>query len=143
MTIQNDPVAALVRFLKTDTDTTGMTSTRIYGGEVPIDENDNMPRPTIVIRPAGGGLLPISSSYVGVYDIRVDVYCYGTTPNQGFRLYRCVAGALKQMKRNQQGKTLLYWARTSSGAVPMVDKPTEWPFTYSSWQVLFAEKEPA
>lgn len=142
MTVITDPIAAVIRFLKTDADTIDMVQQRIFGGELPINENVNMPRPCIVIRNAGGGLLPISSSYMPFYDIRLDTYSYAATPSAAFRVYRCVAGALKQMKRNQQGQCVLYWARTSSGPANFVEKPTEWPLTYSSWQVLFAERIP-
>lgn len=143
MTIITDPIAAVIRFLKADVDTADMVGIRIFGGELPQNENTNMPRPTIILRNAGGGLLPNSSSYLPINDIRVDAYAYGTTPLQAYRLYRCLAGALKQMRRNQQGNTVIYWARTSSGPASWVEKPTEWAVTYSSWQILYAEMEPA
>ena len=141
MTIIADPITAVIRFLKADTDTAEMVANRVFGGEFPQLQNDNMPMPAILIRNAGGGLLPISSSYVRLYDMRLDVYSYGSTANQAFRVYRCAAGALKQMKRNQQGKTVLYWARTSSGPANLTEKFTEWSLTFSSWQVLFSESE--
>lgn len=142
MTVITDPIAAVVRFLKSDVDTAAMVGTRVFGGELPLTENASMPRCAVVIRNAGGGLLPISSSYVRVNDIRLDTYCYGTTPSQAFRVYRCVAGALKQMPRNLQGQTLLHWARTAAGPSNVVEGPTEWNVTYSSWQIFYAETEP-
>lgn len=143
MTVITDPIAALIRFLKLDADTIDMVGTRIFGAELPDAENTSMPRAAVVLRNSGGGLMPISSSYVPINDIRVDAYAYGATPNQAFRVYRCLAGALKQMHRNQQGRTVIYWARTSGGPSNLVEPNTEWPLTLSSWQVMYAEKEPA
>lgn len=140
MTLITDPLAALIRFLKTDTDTTAMT-TRIFGGELPDSEVAGMPAACVVLRTTGGSLLPIANSYVPVNDVRIDAYAYGATPLQSFRLYRCLAGALKQMTSNTQGRTLLYWARPAGGPISLREQATEWPVTLSTWQVMFSEKE--
>lgn len=142
MTVTTDPIAAVLRFLKADTDTAEMVGTRVFGGELPDSENASQPRASVVLRNAGGGVMPISSqSYVRVNDMRIDAYAYGATPNQAFRVYRCLAGALKQMTRNVQGHTLLHWANPSGGAHSLVEPETEWPFTLSTWQVFYAETE--
>lgn len=140
MTLITDPTAALIRFLKLDADTTSMTSS-IFGGELPDSEVAGMPQACVVLRMTGGGLLPISSSYVEVNDIRIDAYAYGSTPLQAFRLYRCLAGALKQMKSNTQGKTRLYWAKSAGGPLSLREQDTEWPLTLSTWQVFWSERE--
>jgi len=141
VTLITDPVAAVIRFLKLDADTTDMASTHIYGGELPDADVESMPRACVVIRMTGGGLLPISSSYVEVNDVRLDAYCYGSTPLQSFRLYRCLAGALKQMTSNTQGRTRLYWAKPAGGPLSLREADTEWPVTLSTWQVMWSERE--
>lgn len=140
MTLITDPTAALIRFLKTDADTIDMT-THIFGGELPDSEVSLMPNACVVLRMTGGGLMPISSSYVMVNDIRIDAYAYGSTPLQAFRLYRCIAGALKQMKSNTQGRTRLYWAKAAGGPLSLREQDTEWPVTLSTWQVFWSERE--
>ncbi len=143
MTVTTDPLAALIRYLKLDAHTIDMTGTRIYGGELPETEVSSMPRATILLRLVGGGLLPISNSYVEVSDVRVDAYAYGATPSSAFRAHRCLAGALKQMRRNTQGRTVLHWAMPAGGPQSLREANTEWPLVLSTWQVLYAEREPA
>lgn len=140
MTVITDPLAAVIRYLKLDADTTAMT-TSIFGGELPDAQVKGMGQACVVLRKTGGGLLPISGSYVQVSDVRVDAYAYGSTPLQADRLYRCVAGALKQMRSNTQGRTRLMWAKPAGGPLSLREQDTEWPLVLSTWQVFWSERE--
>lgn len=141
MTVITDPLAAVIRFLKADADTAEMVGAHIFGGELPDAEIAGMPRACILIAPSGGPVMPISDSYIEVSDMRLDLFAYGPTPNSAFRVYRCLAGALKQMQRNVQGKTLLHWARNAGGPNRTREANTEWPLVLSTWQVMWAERE--
>jgi hypothetical protein len=141
VTVITDPMAALIRFLKADADTAAMAGTKVYGGELPDAQVQGMGQACIVLRKTGGSLMPISASYVEVSDVRVDAYAYGSTPLQADRLYRCLAGALKQMRSNNQGRTRLYWARPAGGPISLREQDTEWPLTLSTWQVMWSERE--
>lgn len=140
MTSIADPVAALVAFLKVDATVLSLVNSRVYGAELPDSQTASMPQGAIVVRPVGGGGMSINGSYVQVSDARMDVTAYGATPYEADRIRRAVTGVLKQMRKNVQGKTMLFWARYSGGAMGR-DPDTEWPMALSSWQVFFSELE--
>lgn len=139
MTTMLDPVTALVSFLKADTDVAALTGGRVFGSELPDSQNANMPRAAVVCRQAGS-----PNTYGGGYqdfgDIRVECRCYSSTPYEAVRVSRAVYGALKMMRRNIQGSTILHWARPAGGMQTLRDPDTEWPFSMSSWQILAAEQ---
>lgn len=134
-----DPIEALVAFLKADPPTAVLTAGRIYGGLLLRADTPGMPRAAISMRPAGGGLL--GRGYETVTDVRVDVDCYGADPKQAWGVYLAAHQALKLLRRNVSAGTLLHWARPSSAGVLAVDPQTDWPIVLSSWQVLFSETE--
>ncbi|MGH3029273.1 MAG: hypothetical protein ACRDNE_00625 [Gaiellaceae bacterium] len=131
-----DPLAAVIRFLKADTAVQARTSGRVFGGELPKTEITSMPRVAVLLRPAGGGL--IGRAYQGYGDKRVDIDCYGSTPNEGWLLHLDVAAALKDLRHEVHADVLLHWARASSDGMTARDPKTDWPLTYSSWQVLIS-----
>jgi hypothetical protein len=132
-----DYVEALRLFLLDDDDVAELVDTRGFGGELPVQEAEEMPRTAIVIREAGGGVLGTGFQAYG--DQRVDVLAYGATPLEASDLYRVIQPALKQLARVVFAECLLHWARRAGGPVPMRDPNTDWPFMYSSWQLLVAE----
>jgi hypothetical protein len=132
-----DPISALVGFLKVQTPVTALGGTRVFGGELPRNENQSMPRTAIVLSPAGGGLIGLEYQTFG--DQRVDVACYGATVKASWDLYLAVHQALKLLKREVYADTLLHWARLSSAGASGRTPDTDWPITISSWQVLAAE----
>ena len=135
-----DPIVALTSYLKLDQDVSDLAGDRVFGAELPDSENAHMPRKTVVVRRAGGGLL-ITGGYMRLGDLRVDVFCYGETPYLASQLGRAVQEALKQMRRNTQGDALLHWAVMSGGPISLRDPDAEWPLDFSSWQVLASEQE--
>ena len=54
MARDQDPIGALIAYLKTQSNVTDHTSTRIFGQELPRSEVSNMPRKCVVIASAGG-----------------------------------------------------------------------------------------
>lgn len=133
-----DPIGALVAVLKADADVAALVGTRVFGSDLPGDESDSMPRAAVVIKPAGGGLL--DPGYQRWNDSRVDLICYAETPKLGADLYRTAHPVLKQLSRSEWAGCLLHWARPAGGPITMRDIDTDWPFTFSSWQVLASEQ---
>lgn len=133
-----DPTAALVAFIKADSDVKELVSERVFAGELPRTETDEMPRQAVLIQPAGGGVMH-GNAYQQYGDQRFDVRCYGTTPLDSWSLYLAVYGALKELRRAVHEEVLLHWARTAAKGATGRDPDTDWPLTISSWQVLVAE----
>lgn len=139
MTAVADPIAALIKFLQSDADVDAACADRVYGAELPQSSVRFMPRTSVVLQPAGGS--DGQGSYLQVGEMRIDIWCYGTTPLTAFDLYRAVHGALKQMRRNLQGQTVLHWAKVGASSRSVRDPETEWPATWSSWVVMWSEQE--
>jgi hypothetical protein len=138
MTVLPDVIGAIVTFLKDDADVNAITSGRIYGGELPPSVVPNMPAKVIVVKDAGG-VEAFGTAYQEWGDKRYDVICYGTTPKTAKDVYRNVYPAMKQLRREVHLQTLLHWAKQAGGPMPLRDPDTDWPSTFSSWQVLSAE----
>jgi hypothetical protein len=132
-----DPIDGLVAFLKLDSEVASLSGGRVFGGELPGRESKSMPRPAVVLKPAGGGLLGTGTLAAG--DVRVDVDCYGKQPHEAWRLYLAVGEALKNLRRGVHGGTLLMWARPSSRGTLARDPDTDWPVAVSTYQVLAGE----
>jgi hypothetical protein len=132
-----DPLAALVSFLRADEAIAERLGSRVFAGELPREENDQMPRMAIVLNPAGGGL--IGNGYQAYGDKRIDVDCYGQTKRESWLLYLDLHAALKGLRRAVHEEVLLHWARLSSGGRALRDPRTDWPLTISSWQILASE----
>lgn len=132
-----DPIAALIALLKDDADVTTEVGTRVFGGELPPEETESMPRSAIVVKPAGGGFL--GSAYQQWGDTRADVVFYGSTPKDAWDVYRAAHPVLKQLGRSHWAGCLLHWAKLSGGPVSMRDADTDWPVVFTSWQVLASE----
>jgi hypothetical protein len=130
-----DVIEAVVAYLKSDAGVAALVGTRVYGGELPRSQAATMPQGTVVVSPAGGGLLGLSGNDYG--DSRVDIDCYSTTPHQAYKLNLAVYDAMKAIRRRKQGTALLHWSRPSSTGA--TGRDTDWPITVSSYQVLAAE----
>jgi hypothetical protein len=133
-----DHIEALRLFLRANTEIAALISGRAFAGEIPSGEQKSMPRAAILVVPAGGGQ-GIGSGYANIGDQRADVFCYGATPKSANDLWRVVYPTLKQLRRAVFAECLLHWARKGGGPMPVRDPKTDWPYTFSSWQVLVSE----
>lgn len=133
-----DPIEALRAFLRADAAIDGRVDGRVFAGELPRKETEQMPREAVVIRP-GGGPDAIGGGYQSYGDLRLDVLCYGSTPHNAWLLHLDVHAALKDLKRKVFAETLLHWARPSVKGQTGRDPEKDWPLTLSSWQVLASE----
>lgn len=138
MTQIPDRLTALIAILKADAAVSAQVGTRVFGGELPPAETASMPRKATVIS-HGGGLGVFGGGYQEYGDTRVDARCYGETPLEADDVWRAAYGALKQMRRTLQGTIYVHWARPSGGPLSLRDPDTDWPYVFSSFQVLAAE----
>lgn len=138
MSAPPSPIKAIRAHLLDSMGVTDICDERVFGVEIPEDMNDGMPTPTVVVT-RSGGLDVIGQGYQDYGDIRVDVRCYGATPFAAEQLHLEVYAAMKHMRRTTYEGCVLHWARSSGGALNLRDPDTDWPFTFSSWQVLVGE----
>lgn len=135
----SDYLGALVSFVAADSAVDALADGRVYGGELPEDEQANQPRAAVVIRPAPG-VNVIGTGYQEYGDHTVDVFCYGETPSESHALWRAVHGALKNLRREVVGDTLLHWAQLNSSDRTLRDPDTTWPYTLSSYWIFSADR---
>lgn len=133
-----DPVGALVALLKADAGVSALT-TRVFGQELPAAEVGSMPRLAVVIAASGGAALT-AGSYAEHEAQRVDVFCYGATLFQAEGLRRAVHAALKQIRRNGDHGALIHWAQPAGGFATRRDPDADWPMSFSSFQLFYAEQ---
>lgn len=138
MTEIPDNVAAVVQLLIDAVGVNELCEGRVQGGELPESLTTSMPQYVVVVRPSGG-VQAFGTAYQEYGDSRLDVLCYGATPQQAHKLYRRVHPVLKHLRRQAVNGCLLHWARTAGGPFQLREQDTSWPFTFSSWQVLAAE----
>lgn len=135
---QPDLITGLRSYLINDALVAAAVVNRVYGGGLPRALIEAGATGAVALRGAGG-----TGSYGGGYqqygDKRIDVACYGATPRLASGLHNIVSPVLKQMRRNTQGACVLHWARPAGGPLDLIDPDTDWPFVFSSWQVLVAE----
>ncbi|MCZ7538240.1 MAG: hypothetical protein M5T61_21420 [Acidimicrobiia bacterium] len=137
MTALVDPIDALVSWLRLDSDLVALVGGRVYGGQVPQFENASMPRPLVTVNPAGGGFLGRSQDYG---DRRIDVDCYGQTRPESWAVYLASRGRASSIS-NASSPTgcSWHWANEASRGTSGVEPDTDWPVTYSSWQLLASD----
>lgn len=135
MAIPN-PLTALRTHLLSDAGVLALASTRIYAGELPKSEADNMPRSAMVATLAGGSG---PASAVPIMYVTVDVSCYGATGLQATTLYLAMRAALRTLQRELFADSLLHSAVEIAGPLELRDPDTHWPFTWSSWRIIAGE----
>ena len=133
-----DILAALIVFLKADVDVAGQVGLRIYGGELPRSEVDNMPRKVAVIRYSGG---IENNSFVPLARPRVDITSYGATYFEAGEVDRAIYTALKAMDRETVDNALLHGAAMSGGPMMLKDPQAGWPYQWRSVVVTADERE--
>lgn len=130
-----DLEGALVAYLKDIPAVATLTSSRIFGGELPGGETASMPRAAIVIK-ASGGVSQTGASYVETDTQRVDVFAFGPTPHEAARVARAAGLALRRLDRSVHGGVLLHSASAASGSFSTREPVVEWPRHFQSFQVL-------
>jgi hypothetical protein len=137
MTEIPDVIGAVRQHLLADSALNTLVSGRIYGQELPRDQNQYMPRKAVVIRSSGG---PAQMGTIPVGDVRIDFRCYGESPLEAMKVFRTVFPRMKfGTMRKAYGSALLHSARQDSGPINLLEPDVEWPFQFSAWMVKMAE----
>lgn len=132
--------AGLVAYFKADAVIAVMIGTRAFGGELPEDEAQYMPRQALVIRASGG--VQINAESTVEHDTqRVDIFSFGPTPREAGRVARHVALAMRRLTRGVYGGVLIHWANPAGGSFAGREPVTEWPRHFQSFQVMHALNE--
>jgi len=134
-----DLTSALRTYLLNQRALTELTAERVIGGELPQSVIAGMPQACVVLALAGG-LGTYGNGGQAYGDRRVDVRAYGATLHDAQQVSDVVYEILKfQLVRRVSEGCLIHWARQGSGPQPLRDPERDWPFVWSSWQVLASE----
>lgn len=125
----NDAVASVVVLLA------DLASGRVYGGKLPKDQTEHMPREAIVVR-AAGGAGTFGGGYMPTIDDRVDVRCYGDTAWVAKQLAKAASKRLHRARDVQTTHGRIGWARRGGGPSDVTESQTGWPLVLTSWQVF-------
>ena len=126
MARDQDPIGALIAYLKTQSNVTDHTSTRIFGQELPRSEVSNMPRKCVVIASAGGIRGHIGATTYR--EVRIDVRCYGESPKQAMDLHIATDTTLVDIVGKAQGNTYIYDAVLETGALSLRDPDLDFAY---------------
>lgn len=119
-----DVATALRQFLLNDAGVAELVEDRIYVDDLPMDENDKMPRNAVVLRSAGGDTLP---SYNHNVTARFDVLAFGETRYTAGQVDRAVAEACHYLRRTVVESTLLHSVTITGGPQTFKAADTGWP----------------
>lgn len=138
MTPPPDLIAALLSFLKGDTDVAALIGRQAFGGELPKSAIATMPSACVVLA-HGGGAGAFGGGGQAYGDRRVDVRAYGATQHEAASVWNAVYAALKNLEHDDAARCHILWAKEAGGPIPLRDPDREWPYMWSSWQVLMSE----
>ena len=146
---QTDVIYALITLLQEDKDVTALTTKDyIIGGEIGLSVQKEMPRPAVLLKYSGGIQ---REDYVPLQRPRVDVTCYGRTFQEADYVNRVVQPVLKNIYRKVprvwkdnnvvlDTRVLLHSAQQVGGPIQGREQGTKWPYSFSAWSVLAAER---
>ena len=133
---QKDPLAGIITHLKTISAITTLTSTRIFGQELPRSEAANMPVGAAVLVSAGG-LGSIEFTRYRVY--RLDCRSYGETPKLAMDVHMAIDEELTtNLIRKEASDTYFYNASLDGGPLALRDPDADWPFVQASYLIRFS-----
>lgn len=132
-----DIISGLISYLGSITSVTTLVSDRIYGGELPEDEIENMPQKVVVLKYSGG--LEITRSH-RIQDQRIDVFSYGESYYEAQRVDYVIVSALYNLSREDRANTFLQ-SIGYGGAFHQKDPDTGWHYTMRVIIVIADERE--
>lgn len=135
-----DPVAATRQILLNDSAVTaliGGATPRIFG-EIDEDQAKVMPEACIVLKPSGGPRSP-GGGFQHYGKQRVDVISYGASLYESYLVNLAAYDALKAAKRQISEGVLIHSIEAQSKGSTARDPEKQWPVTYSSYLVMYAE----
>lgn len=132
-----DIIAAVLTFLKADAGVSLLVGSRVYAGEMPRDEMDDMPKKIAIIRYAGG---MEHNRFLPIADPRIDVLSYGETYYEAGQVDRAIYDALKALNRRTVDDVLLHGVALSGGPYMLRDGSEGWPYQARSITVTADER---
>tara|TARA_Y100000310_G_scaffold340684_2_gene437327 strand:+ start:4494 stop:4901 length:408 start_codon:yes stop_codon:yes gene_type:complete len=130
-----DVAEAMITHLKTVSAITDLTSTRIWGGDLPETEVENMPRQNLVVRESGG---PEEFRTARIQQQRLDFFSYGEGYYQAGQVDRAVADALIAIARTVANSTLMHSAGYG-GAMHLKLSDSGWEYVLRSALIMVGE----
>ena len=134
-----DPTLAIAAYLAAQEAVTDAVEGRVFRPELPQDQDAQMPRGCLIVRPAGGGSM-FARDDLPVIDSRVDITCYGSTRLESENIAREVADALKSLGRSTWEHVVVSWARVTGQPASAIDPDTNWPFALVTAQVMYGRQ---
>ncbi len=129
--------SALRTFLLADAGVAALVGTRVFVTELPPAEAASMPRQCIVINPSGGPTFQ-PGSYIDHAYQTLDVFSYGETPFEADEVRDAVTDALRLLRRDLTGTTLIHWVQPAGGWASNRDTEVDWPYEFQSFQAFYA-----
>ena len=137
-----DIVTAIVELLKADAGVAALCGPRVFGGELPPDETQSMPRHALVVQPSGG--VPFQpASRLRAEAQRLDIIAYGPTVHDAVLLRQAAAPVLTLTVRRVISGVLIQWVQAAGGFMTGRDRDGQWPYAFQSFQTLYSTEEAA
>lgn len=135
-----DPVVAMMELVKLSAGISTLAGGRVFGAELPEDEQAAMPRGAVVVSAAGIGTPPPGSKdFVAMRSTRLDVRCYGDSPADAGLLGACIDRHLHGARRQRLPGGIVIWHATRiAGPVPYRAAPGDWPVSVWTYDLLHA-----
>jgi len=138
---QTDVIAAVIEVLRETesgdaTEVERKTDGRVFGGLVPLEEQGELPGPTVRVNYAGG---PSMGGYAPLQRPRVDIAFYGRTFYEADELRRIAHPLLKDLQRRTAAGVLIHGIQNNGGYSQGREQGTNWPYIFTSWDVLASE----
>lgn len=137
-----DIITAIVELLKADAGVAALCGERVFGGELPPDEPQSMPRHAIVVQPSGGVAFH-PAGRVKAEAQRLDIIAYGPTIFDAVTLRQAVAPVLTMTVRLMVADVLIHWSQSAGGFLIGRDRDGQWPYAFQSFQTLYSTEEAA
>ena len=135
MSRDQDPIGAIIAYLKTKSAVTDLTSTRIFGQELPRSEVSNMPRRCLVVSSAGGVLGHIEATTMR--QVRVDIRCYGESPKQAMDLHITTDTTLSDLNGEASGNTYISSVFQETAPLSLRDPDLDFAYVQSPYLLQY------
>lgn len=135
-----DVIGAIVALLAADAGVAALVENRVFGGELPDDETQHMPRRALVVQPSGGVALT-AGSYAEVSSPRIDITAYGATHLEADQLRGAAEIVLIRVRRQVSARVLIHWVESAGGPFGARDPNFAWPQATQPFQVFHSLQE--
>ena len=134
-----DPTLAMMHLVKDSPTISFATLGRVFGSELPANEQSSMPRGAVVCSLVGLGQSPPGvHDYTNIRTARVDVRSYGANPLAAMNLCLEIDRYLQTLRRQNADSVLVFWVKRVSGPVQYRSDPGDWPIAVATYDILYA-----